>query len=303
MRSRLSIFLNDLSLEEILYLEEELDRRKEKYRNNYAVLSVQADRKILKFGSNVNLSRLASDLRRHIVESAAVGGGTILAYSPEVSIVLFHSVAGASRTGSALLAGLPEFNGKGGTESYKISLKLGLASGPDILAPGSPRCVRQSKLVKRANQYAWKSSGEAILMDENSYQEWPERHSVVRVPFEIDGLATFRAIPGILGQTSSKYDNEALGRFLNEVANAGLQTLIYEMERIDAMDTGGKFSPNTPVSRLILEGYDPKRNGNLLFSENIATADFADRLEIVRRMLGAMGLALVRHEMSASTGV
>ena len=303
MRSRLSIYLNDLSLEEILYLEEELDRRKEKYRQNFAVLSVQTDRKVLRVGSNFNLSKLASDMRRHIVESAAVGGGTVLAYSPEVSILLFHSVAGASRTCSALLAGLPEFNGRGGEDSYKIGLKLGLAAGIDTLAPGSPRCVRLSKLVKRANQYAWKSSGEAILIDENCFTEWPEKHSVIRVPFEIDGLNTYRAIPGILGRNNQNYDNDALSKFLNKVANTEISTLKYDMERLEVEDSGNLLSKSVPIARLVLEAYDLKSNSNLSFSENIATSDFTDRLEVVRRMLSSMGLALVRHEMSAATGV
>ena len=51
MRSRLSLYLNSLSLEEILYLEEEIDRRKDRYRQTFSVLSIQTDRRITQLNS------------------------------------------------------------------------------------------------------------------------------------------------------------------------------------------------------------------------------------------------------------
>ena len=187
MRSRLSLYLNSLSLEEILYLEEEISRRKERYRRTYSVLSIQTDRRILRADQPVNLGQLARDMRKFITDAGAQGGGVQLAYSPEVSVLMFTSVEGASRTCAALLAGLPELNGRGGDGSYRVGLKLGLATGEDTLAPGSPRCVRRSELVRRANQAAWRSTSGILMMDEDSYHGWPGRHDATRVPIEIDG--------------------------------------------------------------------------------------------------------------------
>jgi hypothetical protein len=298
MRSRLSLYLNELTLEEILYLEEEMGRRKEKYRRNYAVLSVQTDRPLLQLENILDLSRFTQDMRRYISASAAVGGGIMLAYSPEVSVLLFQTVDGASRTCSALLSGLPELNGRYGKPTMRIGVKLGLASGTDTMAAGSPRCVRSSPLVRRANQAAWRSSSNILIMDENSYQEWPEKYSVALVPFEIDGQHLYRAVPGMLGKQNGNYDNESLLKFLRQVSDAGIPTLKYDMERV--VDNTGDDHEKL---RLLFEVYDMKRGKNLTFSEMIHPEDFSDRIEVVKRMLSSMGLALVRHELSASTGV
>jgi hypothetical protein len=140
-------------------------------------------------------------------------------------------------------------------------------------------------------------------MDENCYAEWPDKYSVIRVPIEMDGLNTYRAVPGILGSDNDIYDNEALIQFLNKVSEAGIITLKYDTEHAESESAGSAFSSPVPVMRLTLEAYDPRTHANLSMYENIATADYPDRLEVVRRMLSSMGLALVKHETSATTGV
>jgi len=303
MRSRLSLYLNDLSLEEILYLEEELERRKEKYRKHYAVLSVQTDPPALRAESTLPLAQLARDLRRYMGECAAVGGGTTLAYSPEISVLLFHSVESASRTCSALLSGLPELNGRPAHTSYRINLKLGIAAGTDILAPGSPRCVRKSALVKRANQCAWRSAVGTVMLDENSYQEWPEKFAAVRVPVEIEGQHIYRAVPGIIGHESDRYDNEPLNKFLTSVCDAQLMVLKYGTERIETKGVESNWGTAVDSLELRMEAYDPRNGKNLTYAERIAVTDFPDRMEAVKRLLSGAGLALVRHEKSAVAGV
>ena len=89
MRSRLSLYLNSLSLEEILYLEEEIDRRKDRYRQTYSVLSIQTDRRITQVNTPSNLGAMTRDLRKYIADCGAQGGGIQLAYSPEVSVLMF----------------------------------------------------------------------------------------------------------------------------------------------------------------------------------------------------------------------
>ncbi len=297
MRSRLSLYLNDLSLEEILYLEEELDRRKEKYRQHYAVLSVQTDPPVLRSDTNLPLARLARDLRRYMGECGAVGGGTILAFTPEVCVMLFHSVESASQTCSALLAGLPELNGRGGTMSYRVGLKLGLASGTDTLSPGSARCVRKSMLVKRANQCAWRSASGTLLMDEHSYHEWPMKYSAVRVPTEIDGHHVYRVVPGLLSKESDQYDNEALNHFLETSRGAGVQVFKYGANRVDTtqLNSNGWGKP-VDMLELVLEGFDSRGGRSLRFTEKIAVSDFSCRMEAIKRHLSQAGLALMRQE-------
>ena len=303
MRSRLTLYLNDLSLEDILYLEEELDRRKEKYRKHYAVLSVQTDPPILRADTNLPLAQLTRELRRYMGECAAVGGGTGLSYSPEVCVMLLHSVESASRTCTALLSGLPEFNGKGGNQSYRIGLKMGLASGTDTLAPGSSRCVRKSSLVKRANQCSWRSAAGSLMMDENSYHEWPMKYSAVRVPAEIDGHHVYRVVPGSISKDNEQYDNEPLTKFLATASDAGIQLFHYSTVRVDtsAMSQSGWGKP-MDMLELTLEAYDSRRGRNLTFLEKIAVSDFPNRMESIKHLMSQLGHALVRHEASATTG-
>lgn len=297
MRSRLSLYLNTLSLEEILYLEEEIDRRKDRYRRAYSVLSIQTDRRITQTTGPASLGAMTRDLRKYIADCAAQGGGIQLAYSPEVSVLMFTTVEGASRSCTALLLGLPELNGKCADGSYQISLKLGLATGEDTLAPGSPRCVRTSPLVKRANQAAWRSNAGALMMDENAYQEWPDSHNAVRVPIEIDGMRIYRTIPSHNGDNNS-YDNEKLNEFLAQVTKAGITTLKYALERHEqaTQEVAGVWSKAVAIADLQLEGYDHTREKNLVYNEKLSAEGYSDRLEAIRRILSEMGLALVRLE-------
>ena len=297
MRSRLSLYLNTLSLEEILYLEEEIDQRKERYRQTYSVLSVQTDRRITQTKNPSYLGAMTRDLRKYVADCAAQGGGIQLAYSPEVSVLMFTTVEGASRTCSALLSGLPELNGRCADGSYQISLKLGLAAGEDTLSPGSPRCVRTSPLVKRANQAAWRSNAGTLMMDENAYQEWPEGHNAARVPIEIDGMSIYRAVPGHNGD-GDQYDNDKLNEFLEQVSKAGITTLKYALERQEeeAPEMSGAWSKAVAIADLHLEGYNHAINKNLVYSERLSADGYSDRLEAIRRILSEMGLALVRME-------
>jgi hypothetical protein len=303
MRSRLSLYLNDLSLEEILYLDEELDRRKEKYRKHYAVLSVQTDPPVLRSDNNLPLAQLSRDLRRFMGECSAVGGGTVLAYTPEVCVMLFHSVESASQSCSALLAALPELNGRSGKQSYRVGLKLGLASGTDTLAPGSARCVRKSPLVKRANQCSWRSASGSLMMDENSYHEWPMKYSAVRVPAEIDGHHIYRVVPGLMSKESNEYDNEALNQFLQTAGKAGIQLLKYGANRVDPGSLN-ITSWGTPMEmlELLMEAYDTRMGRNLVYTERIAVGDFPNRMEAIKRQLSQAGIALMRQESSAIVG-
>jgi hypothetical protein len=294
----LSLYLNDLSLEEILYLEEELERRKEKHRKHYAVLSVQTDPPAMRSDTGLPLAQLARDLRRYMGECAAVGGGTVLTFSPEVSVLLFHTIHNADRTCAALMTGLAELNGRAGKVSYRINLKLGLAAGTDTLAPGSPRCVKKSLLVKRANQCAWRSAAGTLMMDENSYQEWPTKFSAVRVPTEIDGQHIYRVVPGALENENDNYDNESLDKFVASVCSAGVMVLKYSMKSVGATEINSSWGTAVDMLELSLEAYDSRTGKNLSYSERVATPDFPTRMETVKRMLSSAGLALVREEMS-----
>ena len=304
MRSRLSLYLNDLSLEEILYLEEELDRRQEKYRKHYAVLSAQTEPPVLRAESHLPLAQVSRDLRRYMGECAAVGGGTVLAFTPEVCVMLFHSVESASRTCAALLSGLPELNGRGITRSYRLGLKLGLASGTDTLAPGSPRCVRKSPLVKRASQCAWRSTSGALMMDENSYREWPSKYSAVRAPIEIDGHHVYRVVPGLTEDELQQYDNEPLSKFLDQAVRAGVQILKYRTERVDTsiINRAGWGKP-LEMLELTLSTDRATRSSNGTYTERIALSDFSNRMEAIKRFLSQNGLALLRHESSVAVKV
>jgi hypothetical protein len=301
MRSRLSLFFDDLALEELLYLEEELDRRKEKYRRNYAVLAVQADRPVLRTENMAEIERFHRDMRRFISGNAAVGGGTLLYFSPEQSILLFNGVSGASRTCSALLCGLPELHGQYANPAFRIGLRLGLATGYDTLAPGSPRSLRSSPLVRRASQSARRGSSGTVLMDENSYHEWPDKLAAELVPIEIEGQHVYRAIPGTIGRTKANYDDDSLLAFFRQVAGAGISMLKYDLERIEHDPTDNKI-PQDAV-RIVFQAYDPNSSQNLVFKEVISISDYGDRIESVKRMLSSMGLALVRHEASVAMGV
>lgn len=288
MRSRLPLFLNSLTLEELLYLEQDVDRYKERYRRRYSVLAVQADKPILREENASDLNRFARDVRRYVMSSAAQGGGAILMFSPEVSVVLFNTVADAAKSSAALLSALPELNGRYGSPALRFAVKMGLATGPDTLAPGSPRSVRRSELVPRASELALRSAPNSLLMDENSYAEWPDRQSVVPAPFDANGLALYRVIPGIFSSAGGRYDNESLMKYLKKVAACEITTLKYNMTRIPGEDDA--YS----TMQLTLEAYDPDQCRNVVFEERIDPKDFADRMDVIKRIVNSMGLAMVR---------
>lgn len=301
MRSRLPLYLNSLTLEEILYLEQEVDRHKERYRRHYSVLAVQTDKPILRAENAADLQRFARDVRRYMQSSSAQGGGAVLMFSPEVSIVLFNSVKDAAKASAALLSALPELNGRYGSPSLRFAIKMGLATGLDTLAPGSPRSVRRSSLVPRASGLALRSAPNSLLMDEGSYAEWPERQSVIPAPFDAEGRTLYRAIPGIFSSASGQYDNESLMVYLKRVVARGISTLKYTMER-SPVDSGS--ITDDPVShpvRLTLEAYDPEQARNLLFEERTDPRDFADRMDVVKRIVNSMGLAMVRLDQGVGS--
>lgn len=301
MRSRVSIFLNDLMLDEILYLEEELDRRKSKFRRTYSVLAVQADRPVLRTEVLRELGGFAKNLRKYLSSSAASGGGVLLAYSPEVSILLFKTVSGASRTCASLFSELPEFNGRSETGTLRIGVKMGLATGVDTLAPGSPRSVRKSPLVRRANELAWRGTSNTLLLDENTYLEWPDKGALMLVPFDVDGQHTYRVLPELINLRQTQYDNAALLTFLRQITDGGIPTLKYDMIRIDDGPGHSGTIDNDAKMHLMFEAYFPARGENLSFREVIAVSDYAERMDAVKRILSSMGLALVRQELSVST--
>ncbi|MFZ5434244.1 MAG: hypothetical protein ACOZB3_10765 [Calditrichota bacterium] len=299
MRNRLPLFLNELSLEEILFLEDELERRKEKHRRNYSVLVVQTDKPILRVENHADLAQFARDTRRYISGSSAVGGGAVLAFSPEMSAVLFNSVADAGRAAAALLSALPELNGRYESMALRFGVKMGLTTGMDTLAPGSPRSVRQSPLVIRANRLAFRSAANTLLMDQNSYAEWQDKQSVVLAPFDVDGERAYRVIPGIFSNASSRYNNDSLVEYLRQVANNDIPTLKYDMEHVEQNGDSGSMNAVTDRSvQLILEAYCPKQGRNLVFRETILAADFGERMDAVKRIVNSMGLALVRHSLA-----
>ena len=293
MRSRLPLYLNSLTLEELLYLEQEVDRYEERYRRHYSVLAVQTDKPILRAENAADLNRFARDVRRYVLSSAARGGGAVLMFSPEVSIVLFHSVADAAKSSAALLSALPDLNGRYGNLALRFAVKMGLATGLDTLAPGSPRSVRRSSLVPRASGLALRSAANSLLMDEGSYTEWPERHSVVPAPFDAEGRAVYRVIPGIFSGAGGRYDNDSLMTYLKKVAAHEISTLKYNMERLPG-ENGDVGDATTSVVQLTLEVYDPEQARNVLFVERIDPRDFADRMDVIKRIVNSMGLAMVR---------
>jgi hypothetical protein len=299
MRTRLALFLDDLVLEELLYLGEELDRRKEKFRRVYSVLTAQTERPVLRSELIADLQKFHHEMRRFVSASAAVGGGSLLYFTPESSINLFTTVEGAVRACSALLSGLPELHGQFDHPALRIGLKLGLASGRDLLAPGSPRSIRSSTLVRRSSQFAWRGTAGTVLMDENTYQEWPDKLSAEPLPFEVDGQRAYRAVPGTVGKTKSRYDDEALLKFLRRVSQAGIPILKYDLVRAgrDANAAALELPPDSVC--VIFQAYDPASDSNLKFEEMISVSDYGDRIEAVKRMLSSVGLAIVKHESAA----
>lgn len=296
MRSRLSLFLHDLSLEELLYIEEETQRRKEKYRKMYTVLSVQASEPVMKANSGASLGALAKDMRRFVAEAAAVGGGTIIGYSPELIVIQHNEVEHASMTCAALFSGLAEFNGRGGESSYQVNLKLGIATGTDTLAPGSPRSVRLSSVVKRANQCGWRSSAGVLIIDEATFQRWPSKVSAMRMAFDVDGKQVYRVTAADSGDELDKYDNTQLITFLDLLRKIGVSMVKYDLvHQVSTAQPGA-----AGMTELLLQAYNPATNRNQTHTERVFTINYEERMESIKRRLSAMGMALVRQDLFAN---
>ena len=73
------------------------------------------------------------------------------------------------------------------------------------------------------------------------------------------------------------------------------------MERIKVEGANEDNLRPEQISRMSLEAYDPKAMANLTFTEDVATTDYPDRMEVVRRLLSSMGLALVRPQVDTTS--
>lgn len=299
MSSRIGLTLERLTLDDLLFLESELERRKEKYRRQHVVMAVQTEQRIMTTLNRERLQVIAKEMRRYVNECAVAGNGVVLAYAPDVSLVLFRDAKGASLTATRLLTGLADLNGKIGAGDNPLSLKLGLASGTDVLAAGSMRSLRQSALVKRAGQCAWKSPSGSLLMDEQCAQGWEPRGDAMRLPLEIDGLSVYRATPSVDASATPVADEDRLIEFLNSVAAKNISTLKYFVIREEGeAEAGSTWSK--PVARAVitLEGFDPTQMRNMSFTTRCAIFDYANKVDRIRRIVSDRGLGLVKHDDS-----
>ena len=294
---RLNLYLEHLSLDEVLFLEQELQRRKAKFRKEYSILAVQTEQRLLTAVDRATLGPIMREMRRHLSDSAATGGGIMLAYSPETSLLMFRDVEGASKSAAKLLSGLAEVNGRIGTESHRITLKLGLATGMDTVAAGSARSIRQSALVKRAGQCAWKCPAGSLLMDEQSAQKWTVRSEAIRLPIEVEGSAVYRVVPDSRASNTSDAGYAQVGEFLSEAVQRKISTLKYSLLREEGeASVNGAWSK--PVTRVVitLEYFDHETGRNANVSIRCALTEYADKVEQIRRMVSDRGLGLVKHE-------
>jgi len=296
MSSRVHLYLERLSLDELLYLEQEIERRKARFRKEYFVLAVQTDQKLLTTLRGDMLHQITREMRRHINECTAAGSGVQLAYSPDSSLLLFRDLKGAVETSTRLLTGIADVNGKLGGATT-IGLKLGIASGEDVLAPGSARCLRNSVLARRAGQCAWKSPAGVLLIDERTAQRWEPRQDPMRLPIEIDGASVFRVVPGALKTSTNDDDEDRLKEFLSLAVSRGISTLKYSLLREEARDTSGN-AWSKPVARAVIniEAFDSQSLKNITFTTKCALSEYAEHVDRVRRMVSDRGLGLVKHE-------
>lgn len=174
MRSRLPLYFDSLSLEEILFLEAELARHREKFRGCYTILAAwtQADlAPIIGAGDEATLGGV-SWLRRLYRLGAAAGGGALLIFHPETSLFLFRDVPGAARSVAHLSEDLSAL---GGAKFGHGNLPwcLGMATGEDFLAEDSPKALGKSVVAQRALALVKRASHATLLLDDSSYRQWP----------------------------------------------------------------------------------------------------------------------------------
>jgi len=174
MRSRLPLYLDSLSLEEIFFLEAELAHYREKFRGCYTVLAAwtQADlAPIVGAGDEATLGGVTW-LRKLYRLGAAAGGGALLIFHPETSLFLFRDVPGASRSVAHLTEGFSAF---GGVKFGRGNLPwcFGMATGEDFLAEDSPRALGKSVVAQRAVALVKRASHATLLLDDLSYRQWP----------------------------------------------------------------------------------------------------------------------------------
>ncbi len=301
MSSRVSIYLESLVLDELLFLESELNRRKSKFKTEHVVMAVQSEQKVLTTFRREVVNLFAKDMRRYVNECAAAGSGVQLAYSPDISLLLFSRVDGAATAASLLLTGLAELNGKHGNDEHRIALKLGLACGVDTLAAGSMRSVRQSVLVRLASQSAWKAPAGTMLMDEAAAHSWTPRHEPVRVPIEIEGASIFRVTPNSATPLKPIADEDGLVEFLEFVKSREITTLKYSLLREEGENSErGAWSTQVATVSITLEAYDPQQLRNITFSTKCALSDYSGNVERIKRMVSDRGLGLVKHEEATS---
>lgn len=174
MRSRLPLYLDSLSLEEIFFLEAELARYREKFRDCYTVLAAWAHADlapIIGAGDETKLGGMTW-LRKLYRLGAAAGGGALLVFHPETSLFLFRDVQGAARSVAHITEG---FSASGGNWSCRGSLpwRFGMATGEDFLAEDSPRALRKSAVAQQALDLVKRAVQATLLLDDLSYRQWP----------------------------------------------------------------------------------------------------------------------------------
>ncbi|MBL0061075.1 MAG: hypothetical protein IPP40_06195 [bacterium] len=297
----MSLYLERLLLDDLLFLETELNRRKERFRREHVVMAIQSEQKLLTTYRRDKLEQITKELRRFINECAVAGSGVQLAFSPDVSLLLFRDVPSASKTASHLLTGLAELNGKLAMGDNRISLKMGLSCGSDVLAAGSMRSVRQSALVRRASQCAWKAPGGALLIDENSMNRWEPRHEPMRIPIDIDGVSVYKVSPNRGEAASPVVDENHLLDFLKQVAKKRITTLKYSLLREEA-ESDSNSAWSRPVARAVitLEAFDPGEMRNISHVTKCALSEYAGHVDRIRRLVSDLGLGLVKHEEASS---
>jgi len=194
MRSRLPLYLASLSLEEILFLESELARCKEKFRARCTVLAMDfevdfADPETV--GADPK-SAVLSQLPKLFRRSVSAGGGALLATHMGSALFLLGDVLGALRTVGHLLGGFSMLASKGNGQA-RVRWRFGLATGEDFLAEESPRSVRSSVLVQRAVALSERAAEGKILLDEETYRDWPSGETWSPIP--VQGGVGWEAVP------------------------------------------------------------------------------------------------------------